>query len=1055
MTKLTLFLLGQPRVERDGIPLEVDTRKAIALLSYLAVTHKHHSRDALAVFLWPEYSQSRAYANLRRTLWSLNKALAGQSLDVGRETIGLLHTELDIWIDVDHFLALIASCKQHGHAEHELCPLCLEALTDAVALYRDDFMHGFSLSDSAEFDEWQFFQSESMRRMLGNALERLVYGHSLAGQFEAAITYARRWLALDQLNEVAQRTLMRLYAWSEQWSAARRQYQECVRALDEQLGVPPQEETQQLYEAIKLQQVPPAEQSQPFSLLASSPATPAEPVSALLPEAHRHHLPALSGSFFGRTEELKSIARLLGNPACRLLTLVGPGGIGKTRLAVEAAYQALASYSHGAHFVPCSGISSEAALTTAIADALNFSFYSGPDPKQQLISYLRQKQLLLVIDNAENLGASVGLLAELLSNAPNLVIIVTSIERLNLSEEWTSEIHGLELPERADDLRAAEYGAVQFFEYSAHRVRADFALSDENVADVVRICHLVGGMPLGIELAASWLRVLSCREIVQEVERNLDFLATSLRDVPARHRSIRAVFEYSWQILSEEEQHVLRSLSVFCVGFCRDSAKEVASATLPMLMGLVDKSLLRRNPSGRFEMLNVIRQYAGEKLREADPDQIYERHSAFFTAMLERCGPQLTSGNHQEALGELKQRLEDIRAAWRWMIDHHSDRSQLFAYYLYQFYEMQSLFLEGEEVFHTMADQLAAQRTSPLATQRADSVPLLQHQIRRAGMAYRLGMHERAVELLEYALPLFRERQMASEVAFCLTYLGDIARITGAYDRAQSLLNEGRAICQQLGNRLLLARVSTNLGIVYGWLGEYLQARTLFQESLDISRLLGDLWGTTRAFINLGTIALYLGEHDESWRKLQESLALAKLLHDQYNIAISLNNLGSVAYELKEYVKARQFQYESLQICYEIGYRLGLAHTLIDLGKVDVALGDTETAWHSFRAALQFAVDLRAIPLALDILVELARLVQDHDPAHASAIIGAVLAHPSSNPEVLEVAQGLAAALHERVAAFGDSEAMQPNFDTIVSSLLNEPLAFTRIGLPPMVGVHL
>jgi DNA-binding SARP family transcriptional activator len=244
-----LSLLGAPRIEHDGAELEVDTRKAIALLAYLAVTRRRNARDSLAGLLWPEYNQTRARAALRRTLSSLGAARATGWLVADRESVDLIRDE--VWVDVDRFHALLAECRTHGHAQSEICAECIRPLSEAVALYRDDFLAGFALRDSAAFDDWQFFQGEELRRELAGALEKLGRGHAAKGEWEQAITHSRRWLALDPLHEPAHRWLMQLYAWAGQRAAALRQYRECVRVLEGELGVSPLEETTLVYEAIQ------------------------------------------------------------------------------------------------------------------------------------------------------------------------------------------------------------------------------------------------------------------------------------------------------------------------------------------------------------------------------------------------------------------------------------------------------------------------------------------------------------------------------------------------------------------------------------------------------------------------------------------------------------------------------------------------------------------------------------------------------------------------------------------------------------------------------------
>jgi DNA-binding SARP family transcriptional activator len=395
MSQLSLYLFGAPHLERDGTSLAVDTRKAIALLAYLAVTGQSHGRDTLAALLWPDYDQSRARAALRRTLSTLNTVMDGEGLNIEREAIGLEQNST-LWIDVAQFQRLLAECRSHPHPAEAVCPACLPLLTEAVALYRADFMAGFSLRDSPDFDDWQFFQSESLRQVLAGALEKLVKGYAARAEFELAIAYTRRWLALDPLHEPAQRQLIQLYALSGQRSAALRQYRECVRVLTEELGASPEVETTALVQAIEEGRFPPpqvepeqwgtAEYKQDVTAAPQpEPTAPAaQPVGPPLTPVPLHNLPAQTGPFVGREVELKELARLLVEPNCRLITLIGPGGIGKTRLVLQVALGHLADFADGVFFIPLASLDSAELLVPAIARILGFNFYGSTPPETQL-----------------------------------------------------------------------------------------------------------------------------------------------------------------------------------------------------------------------------------------------------------------------------------------------------------------------------------------------------------------------------------------------------------------------------------------------------------------------------------------------------------------------------------------------------------------------------------------------------------------------------------------------------------------------------------------------
>src|SRR5262245_47595153 len=297
MPRFSLFLLGPPRLELDGAPLEFGNRKVVALLAYLAVMRQVHSRDTLATLFWPESDQGRARAALRSALWALNKALGPGHLEIETETIALAETA-NLAVDVELFLGNLAACQGHGHGEAEVCPACLAPLAEAIKLYRNDFLAGFSLRDSPEFDDWQFFQSEYLRRELGNALARLVQGQAAQGQFEAATTSAWRWLELDNLHEPAHQQLMLLHAWNGHPTAALRQYQECMQLLDQELGVSPSPETTQLYEALKANRTPapptPVLSPLPSPSTALAPSVPSTPALPPPPVEQRKQLTVLS-----------------------------------------------------------------------------------------------------------------------------------------------------------------------------------------------------------------------------------------------------------------------------------------------------------------------------------------------------------------------------------------------------------------------------------------------------------------------------------------------------------------------------------------------------------------------------------------------------------------------------------------------------------------------------------------------------------------------------------------------------------------------------------------
>ena len=679
MPSLKVCLLGPPHVELEGVVLELGGHKNTALVAYLAATGQSHSREVLATLLWPELDASRGRANLRRSLSELRRALREEYLISDRETVGL-DPRAEIWVDVIEFRRLAQSGRGHSHSEAEACDECAAGLTAAIELYREDFLAGFGLLDSVSFDDWQFFETEGLRQELGSALERMVGHLGARGATQEAIRCARRWLALDPLHEPVHRRLMWLYAKAGQRSGALRQYAECERVLCDELGVSPEEETTALHAAIRERRV-----------LAQAPQVLAPPPP---PASSKHNLPVQPIAFVGREAMLAEIGERLGDPSCRLLTLVGSGGSGKTRLALETAGRHLDAFKDGVSFVGLAPLQSADAIVPTVFQALGLPVLAGGDPRQQLLSWLREKNLLLVFDNFEHLlagqvpgsGDGAGLVADVLAAAPGVKVLATSRAALKLQDEHLFPVGGMDYPGgevegkgRATPGEAGRYSAIRLFVQGARQVEPAFELTADNVADVSRVCSLVDGMPLGILLATAWVRMLTPGEIAVEVSRSLDFLKTNMRDVPERQRSLRAVFDHSWGLLNPREREVMQALSEFRGGFTREAAAAVTGVSLATLLSLVDKSFLGRSVAlspaprrrGRYEVHELLRQYAAEQLAQepASAERIRDQHSAYFASALRRWASVLKGPRQEEALAELDVEIDNARVAWDWAVE--------------------------------------------------------------------------------------------------------------------------------------------------------------------------------------------------------------------------------------------------------------------------------------------------------------------------------------------------------------------------------------------------
>jgi tetratricopeptide (TPR) repeat protein len=438
----------------------------------------------------------------------------------------------------------------------------------------------------------------------------------------------------------------------------------------------------------------------------------------------------------------------------------------------------------------------------------------------------------------------------------------------------------------------------------------------------------VGGLPLGIEIASSWLRSLSCKEIAQEIEKGLDFLETSMRDVPERHRSLRAVFDYSWDLLGEVERGALRRLSVFVGGFSREAAEEVAGARLGLLTSLVDKSLLRRHMSGRYEMLDVLRQYVREKLdEEADEkEEVLDKHCEYYANFLKERGKQRAGPEYEAMMQDVAFEIENIRFAWdRAVTTHNVECISKSMVCLFRFYRTRGWFHEGHELFSKAVSAYEAKEDKALFARLLS---------RMARFVFRLGDLHRAREELERSLALFRELGLTYEIAVSLNYLGIVYRMLGELEKVRPLHEEALAIFRELGDKSGISTSLGNIAYITSSLGNYAEAQRIGEEVLALDRELGDLYGIAGSLSDLGSAAHSRGELEDAEKLYKESLGISKKLNHQYGMARTLNNLGIVKSSLGDHEGAKECYQESQEIFRDIGDMSGIAASLTNLGVV-------------------------------------------------------------------------------------------------------------------------
>lgn len=936
-SKLRISLLGEVSIQKGDAPINgLPSRAAEALFIYLACNPRPVSREKLAELLWAERSPTQALTNLRTILTPLRREL-GEYLSVERNTLAFTGAE-QAWLDAVEFENQL---KAAG------IPADPRRLQSALDLYRGDFLEGFHLRDGYGFEEWAILQRERLRQLARDGFRALARSRVESGLYAEGLAAALRWQRLDPYDEDACRTLMWFLLRTGQRAAALQTYQTLHKKLEADLGVTPASATLDLFRRIQRLDFPPALQ-----------------------------LPAFAIPFVGRDVEIAELKGYLLSRA-RLLTITGPGGIGKTRLAVEAARsladQAPGGFLHGVYFVPLTTVDRPEALPARLAESIGFNFHGAESPQRQLFEHLREREALLILDNFEHLvddaGAAIAFVVELLRRAPELQLVITSRERLNLYEETVFDLHGLDLP--ADGAQRPESsGAMALFAQNARRVQRSFVLDLAQAESVARICRLVEGAPLALELASAWVRHYPCAQIAAQIEQDLDFLSTPYRDAPEAHRSLRAVFERSWSLLSAREQIAFAQLSVFRGGFTLEAGEAIlgeASDGWTPLADLADQSLLQRQPDGRHDIHPLLRQYAAEKLSAlpAVRESAFARHTAHYLDFLTNLG----GGESPEQRARIRPELDNLRLAWSRAAEA-GDLSALerTAGVLHSFFSVQSWFVEGIALF---ADVLSIVER----TQRSEADGLACELLgRKARMHTQIGQLDAARADLRQGLAHLEHLDDPSRRARVLDSLAITNYYAGDYPQATALARESLALSEAAGNQDGAAFALNFLGSCAKAQGDYAEARACFERSAAVYRAMQDEIGAAMVLNNLGNLLQNQGDFEGAQHYYVESGGIFKAHEHLHGAATTLSNAGKLAFKRGQHASARGLLTEGLELKRQVNDRRGEAVALAGLADIDLAESAHEQARERLKQALELALEVRDVQLMLDLLAAVADL---------------------------------------------------------------------------------
>lgn len=915
---LRILLFGFPSVSLDDAPVtDFISQKSLALLCYLLLEPRIHARETLAGLFWGEMPQERALSNLRQALHNLQKLLPAY-ITVTRQTV-CFNTRLPFSTDIE-----------------KLNDAPLNA--DVLDVYRDGFMAGMHLGDAAEVERWIERKREAYSQRYGLQLEKLMGEVFAASDMAQAERVARRLTTHDPYHEAAHRILWRTLVYHGHIAEALNSAESLRQLLQTELDITPSPETQRYVGQMLLAQ-----------------------------DAVRHNIPTPVSPFIGREADIAHIQQQLRQPECRLVTVSGIGGTGKTRLAEETGRIEARHHLNGAAYIPLSAVTDMVYLHSALADGLGFSLKNVADPQREIEQFLAQREMLLIFDNAEHLAGFAGWLAALLPAVPFIKILVTSRQSLNLREEWVFPLSGL--PFTDSDT------AVELLVSTA--ARRGQKIARDHDADA--LCVLLEGLPLGIELAGSMLAAENTATVLNAVRANLDYLQAGWINADPHHRNLRAVFQTTWGMLSADEKSALADLSLFDFTFTGDAAQSVARVSAPLLAALETWSLIKVQ-AGRWSMHPVIRAYAREF--QHTTGELIARFEQYHLHIIAQAEALFTARDVRAGIAAVHAEIEGLRQLWRILFETRQIQNLVrLSFTLHRFYEGMGWFAEGQALFHQNvmaldlqnpdeawlfgrlkmheaglllrlgkpADGLESARDAVISLSRREDDP--------AGMAFALnalgvaqlylGDMSTAQRTLEQCADIYRELNQP-ELLKPLINLGSIYSRTGESDSARAVLREAHGIATRIGDSVGLFHVANALGLNYMLRDDYAEARHYFAEALELSDSAGFLSGKTIVLSNLGEIYTLLEQPQDGLRYASEAVSLARQLEDKRALIYSLTAqlLARIALKQPESIETLK---QALQAANELQAPPLLAVALYAASEWYASVNQLDEAQHLWR----------------------------------------------------------------------------------------------------------
>ena len=904
-----------------------NTDKVRALFIYLIAEEGNmFQRSHLAGLLWSDIPEEQALHNLRQAISLLRKAIkeVDQSIIYAdREVVGL-QPKANMKVDVNEFTQLMKAAYRYHKNYHGLGTIDIVALQKALEVYQNPFLDRYQLNVSSLFEEWLLITREKFDSSAVVGLAYLAEYYERRDERTNAILMLRKIIQVMPWDEKAHYQMIQLLAQEGQWSAAQKQYGSLVHYLKNDLGVSPDPQTVALFDQVRAQSL-----SSTYSKKGTKTL---------------HNLPLVTSNFVGRQKEIANLSELIANPIIRLVNILGLGGVGKTRLALEIAFLQYGVFQHGVFMVLLRNTNSFDEFLTGIGQILQIQFTDQYTKEQQILGYCRQKQLLLLLDNLDELSTNqqVQLFLEaMVKDCQHVMILVTSRQKVKINEETIFALDGLDFQESRESVeKAVELSeAALLFEQRVQNTQRLFKITHENKETIFKLCRLVEGHPLAIELVAGSISGNVEQRIEETIEHGMSAYVSALANSQQHHQTLAAVFEVSWQRLTLQEKSDLAELSVLKGGFTEDSVNKIFKIDAHRLTRLIDKSLVRIKVATRYDMHEIVRQFAELKCKQMESwESAVQTVTDYYLNFLQEQAVLFESGEQSSCLDCIEQELDNIKVAWDWVIQTEKFSLLLeIVDVLYQYFNIRSRFTQGIDWLVGLKTHIEAQPENQLLFAMVLN--------RISSLAYRARQNELAKSSIEKCCELLSQLDNDREMALCLVSLGAIElRYKKNYQKALENATQSMELYQTLQDLSGEAYAAYFKGIILNRMSDYDLAELALQHSITLARETSNERRMVAPLNVMGDIACIKGQYDKAKGFFEEALKIATHLGDRFNQGILLNNLATLFHYSKEYEKEKEVLLESLVICEEIGDQDGIALAYNNLCEVNIVNGEFDQA---------------------------------------------------------------------------------------------------------------